>query len=66
MDAMNLPWHVEDTPDWGLAIIDAQEGCVAYFAYPDDEDRRTYNDARRNAEAICVAVNEKWVLAGVS
>jgi hypothetical protein len=55
----NLPWRVIDQPEsaWGLVIVDADDGVVAYFAYPDDEDRRTYSGARENAETICEAMN---------
>lgn len=61
MQMMNLPWRVAESPDFGLIIEDAYESCVAFFAYPGDDDLRHYNGARENAEAIVNAVNEKWL-----
>lgn len=59
MEDLHLPWRVIDAPesDFGLVIVNAEESCVAYFAYPGDEEQRTYAEARRNAELICAAVS---------
>jgi hypothetical protein len=51
------PWWADQSPDDGLIVAfaehsDDREGggsCLAFFSYPDDPDRRTYEGALHTA-----------------
>ena len=56
------PWWADQSPDDGLIVAfaehpgDRQTGgsCLAFFAYPDDADRRTYEGALNTATYVAM------------